>query len=57
MRSCDYGDTWECCGPDAFQTGGPWGWVDPATDRIFNVQMQGLETLGSVGAMMMVKPG
>mgnify|MGYP006252112479 FL=1 len=46
MRSCDYGDTWEnVAGPMcAFQTNDPWGWVDPATDRIFNVQMQGLET-------------
>ena len=46
MRSCDYGQSWEdvtgwMC---AFQTNDPWGWVDPVTDRIFNVQMQGLET-------------
>ena len=46
MRSCDYGQSWEeVTGPEcAFQTNDPWGWVDPATDRIFNVQMQGLET-------------
>ena len=46
MRSCDYGETWEdVTGPMcAFQTNDPWGWVDPVTDRIFNVQMQGLET-------------
>ena len=46
MRSCDHGQSWEdvsgwMC---AFQTNDPWGWVDPVTDRIFNVQMQGLET-------------
>ena len=46
MRSCDHGESWEdvtgwMC---AFQTNDPWGWVDPVTDRIFNVQMQGLET-------------
>ena len=43
MRSCDYGETWEdVTGPMcAFQTNDPWGWVDPVTDRIFNVQMQG----------------
>ena len=46
MRSCDHGETWEdVTGPlCAFQTNDPWGWVDPVTDRIFNVQMQGLET-------------
>ena len=46
MRSCDYGETWEevqglAC---SFTTSDPYGWVDPITDRIFNVQMQGLET-------------
>jgi len=47
MRSCDYGDTWEekqdpiQCAPT---TSDPYGWVDPITDRIFNVQMMGLET-------------
>ena len=46
MRSCDYGKTWEdVAGPQcAFQTNDPWGWVDPITDRVFAVQMQGLET-------------
>ncbi|MEC7708717.1 MAG: sialidase family protein [Candidatus Thermoplasmatota archaeon] len=46
MRSCDHGGTWEdVTGPlCAFQTNDPYGWVDPVTDRIFNVQMQGLET-------------
>ena len=46
MRSCDYGESWEnVAGPMcAFQTNDPWGWVDPITDRIFSVQMQGLET-------------
>ncbi|MEE2812773.1 MAG: sialidase family protein [Candidatus Thermoplasmatota archaeon] len=46
MRSCDFGETWEdVAGPQcAFQTNDPWGWVDPITDRIFAVQMQGLET-------------
>ena len=46
MRSCDYGESWEdVSGPQcAFQTNDPWGWVDPVTDRIFAVQMQGLET-------------
>ena len=46
MRSCDHGDSWEdVTGPlCAFQTNDPYGWVDPVTDRIFNVQMQGLET-------------
>ncbi|OUW22123.1 MAG: hypothetical protein CBD33_03615 [Euryarchaeota archaeon TMED173] len=46
MRSCDHGASWEdVTGPlCAFQTNDPYGWVDPETDRIFNVQMQGLET-------------
>ena len=46
MRSCDHGQSWEdVTGPlCAFQTNDPWGWVDPETDRVFNVQMQGLET-------------
>ena len=46
MRSCDHGESWEdVTGPlCAFQTNDPYGWVDPETDRIFNVQMQGLET-------------
>ncbi|MDP6906271.1 MAG: sialidase family protein [Candidatus Thalassarchaeaceae archaeon] len=47
MRSCDHGETWEevqyepACSPT---TSDPYGWVDPITDRIFNVQMIGLET-------------
>jgi hypothetical protein len=46
MRSCDYGESWEdVTGPAcSFTTSDPYGWVDPVTDRIFNVQMQGLET-------------
>ena len=46
MRSCDYGQSWEeVTGPEcSFTTSDPYGWVDPVTDRIFNVQMQGLET-------------
>ena len=46
MRSCDAGESWEdVSGPQcAFQTNDPWGWVDPITDRVFAVQMQGLET-------------
>ena len=46
MRSCDLGESWEnVAGPQcAFQTNDPWGWVDPITDRVFAVQMQGLET-------------
>ena len=47
MRSCDYGESWMetqdpvQCSPT---TSDPYGWVDPITDRIFNVQMIGLET-------------
>ena len=47
MRSCDHGEAWEetqdpiQCSPT---TSDPYGWVDPITDRIFNVQMIGLET-------------
>ena len=47
MRSCDGGVAWEetqdpiQCSPT---TSDPYGWVDPITDRIFNVQMIGLET-------------
>ncbi len=46
MRSCDMGESWEdVSGPQcAFQTNDPWGWVDPITNRVFAVQMQGLET-------------
>ena len=47
MRSCDYGGTWVAkqdpvfCSPT---TSDPYGWVDPITDRVFGVQMIGLET-------------
>ena len=47
MRSCDHGEAWQetqdpvQCSPT---TSDPYGWVDPITDRIFNVQMIGLET-------------
>ena len=47
MRSCDGGLTWEetqdpvMCSPT---TSDPYGWVDPITDRVFGVQMIGLET-------------
>ena len=46
MRSCDHGETWEeVQGPECSPTtSDPYGWVDPITDRIFNVQMIGLET-------------
>lgn len=46
MRSCDHGETWEdVTGPEcSFTTSDPYGWVDPITDRVFNVQMMGLET-------------
>ena len=48
MRSCDGGLTWEetqdpvMCSPT---TSDPYGWVDPITDRVFGVQMIGLETV------------
>ena len=47
MRSCDGGLAWEetqdpvMCSPT---TSDPYGWVDPITDRVFGVQMIGLET-------------
>ena len=46
MRSCDSGISWEevqgpACSPT---TSDPYGWVDPITDRVFGVQMIGLET-------------
>ena len=48
MRSCDSGETWvntvEGDVTQAPSTSDPWGWVDPDTDRIFNVQMVGLAT-------------
>ena len=46
MRSCDHGQTWEntADGTQAFFTNDPYGWVDPITDRIFNIHMMGLWT-------------
>lgn len=46
MRSCDHGLTWEDSGDStqAFFTNDPYGWVDPITDRIFNIHMMGLWT-------------
>ena len=47
MRSCDGGQGWDetqdpvMCSPT---TSDPYGWVDPVTDRVFGVQMIGLET-------------
>src|SRR5210317_2247399 len=47
VRSCDYGASWVeaqdpvMCSPT---TSDPYGWVDPITDRVFGVQMIGLET-------------
>lgn len=44
MRSCDDGKTWDEV-QDLFSqpgTSDPWLWVDPVTDRIFNVQMVSL---------------
>ena len=46
MRSCDYGASWTNSADiaSAPTTSDPYGWVDPITDRIFNVQMVGLAT-------------
>ena len=46
MRSCDHGGSWEDVTDIASQptTSDPYLWVDPATDRVFNVQMVGLAT-------------
>ena len=46
MRSCDHGDSWEIVDDIASHpsTSDPWGWVDPITDRVYNVQMVGLLT-------------
>ena len=46
MRSCDHGQTWEntADGTQAFFTNDPYGWVDPITDRVFNIHMMGLWT-------------
>ncbi|MEC7700809.1 MAG: sialidase family protein [Candidatus Thermoplasmatota archaeon] len=46
MRSCDHGESWEHMN-SIFQhpsTSDPWLWVDPVTDRVFDVQMVGLLT-------------
>tara|TARA_Y100000590_G_scaffold9913_1_gene12226 strand:- start:276 stop:1925 length:1650 start_codon:yes stop_codon:yes gene_type:complete len=46
MRSCDYGETWVDTSDitQAFFTNDPYGWVDPITDRVFNIHMMGLWT-------------
>ncbi len=46
MRSCDHGETWvDTSNPtQAFFTNDPYGWVDPVTDRVFNIHMMGLWT-------------
>lgn len=46
MRSCDYGQSWEHMNSiwQHPSTSDPWLWVDPVTDRIFDVQMVGLLT-------------
>ena len=46
MRSCDHGETWvDTRNPtQAFFTNDPYGWVDPVTDRVFNIHMMGLWT-------------
>lgn len=46
MRSCDQGQSWESV-EDVFSqptTSDPYLWVDPITDRIYNVQMVSLVT-------------
>ena len=46
MRSCDGGQTWVNT-HDITQapfTSDPYGWVDPDTDRVFNIPMMGLES-------------
>lgn len=46
MRSCDHGGSWEIVDDIMSHpsTSDPYGWVDPVTDRVFNVQMVGLLT-------------
>jgi len=46
MRSCDHGESWENTADitQAPFTSDPYGWVDPVTDRIFNIHMMGLAT-------------
>jgi len=46
MRSCDHGESW-VDSKDITQapfTSDPYGWVDPVTDRVFNIHMMGLES-------------
>ena len=46
MRSCDAGESW-VDSKDFTQapfTSDPYGWVDPVTDRVFNIHMMGLES-------------
>ena len=47
MRSCDHGLTWENTRDftQAPFTSDPYGWVDPVTDRIFNIHMMGKKLL------------
>jgi len=46
MRSCDHGETWENTADitQAPFTSDPYGWVDPVTNRVFNIHMMGLES-------------
>ncbi|MBT5453402.1 MAG: exo-alpha-sialidase [Euryarchaeota archaeon] len=46
MRSCDGGQSWENTADitQAPITSDPYGWVDPVTDRVFNIHMMGLES-------------
>jgi hypothetical protein len=46
MRSCDHGETWVDTSDitQAPFTNDPYGWVDPVTDRVFNIHMMGLES-------------
>ena len=46
MRSCDFGESWENTADitQAPFTSDPYGWVDPVTDRVFNIHMMGLES-------------
>ena len=41
MRSCDHGQTWNNVADitQAPFTSDPYGWVDPVTDRVFNIHM------------------
>jgi hypothetical protein len=46
MRSCDHGESWTNVADitQAPFTSDPYGWVDPVTDRVFNIHMMGLES-------------